>query len=83
MAWEVDGPDNQGFISHRLVSTSLSISEEKSDYTVLDGAVVVGNFTELYEAKGLAEDIETRWCIENFSVEWVNPLTGRKLNVWR
>jgi len=83
MAWESCGPEAQGFISHLLINTELSVIKTGESYTVMDGASPYGNFQTLEEAKAAAEDVETLWCIEHYNTEWVNPNTGRTVETWR
>ena len=76
MAWEMMDPDDCGLFAHCLAATEIIIYIGDRDYTVCDGAVILGNFTELQEAMKFAEDYDTRWCTENLNTEWVNPNTG-------
>ena len=77
MAWETLDVNDCGFFAHVLSATDLIVYIGDFDYTVCDGAVVLGNFTELHEAMAFAEDYDTRWCEKNISTEWVNPNIGR------
>lgn len=78
MAWETTDPDDCGLFAHSLAATDIIIYIGDLDYTVCDGAVILGNFGTLQEAMGFAEDYDARWCEQNISTEWDNPLTGRQ-----
>tara|TARA_R100000008_G_C3463485_1_gene105378 strand:- start:194 stop:439 length:246 start_codon:yes stop_codon:yes gene_type:complete len=77
MAWEILDVNDSGLFAHLLSATDLIVYTGDSDYTVCDGSVVLGNFTDMREAMAFAEDYDTRWCEKNISTEWVKPNIGR------